>query len=177
MKFYFIIDHKHTCVLCLKISICWYLWKCRNKRRHLTWKTSERRIDLVGVNSTELLMLYMRTFYIIVTYANYVSMDYYNTWCFMKCFIVWQIKEESFLEDINNLLNSGEIPNIFSADEKGDICEKMRELDKQRDKSVQVWLFINCACTNAKIHKHHTVVKNAILACVLLHALRIISWN
>ncbi|PNF33907.1 hypothetical protein B7P43_G06493 [Cryptotermes secundus] len=48
-----------------------------------------------------------------------------------------QIKEESFLEDINNLLNLGEIPNIFSADEKEDICEKMRELDKQRDKSVQ----------------------------------------
>jgi hypothetical protein len=57
------------------------------------------------------------------------------------------------LEDINSLLNSGEIPNIFSADEKEDICEKMRELDKQRDKSVQVRLFINYACTNAKISK------------------------
>ncbi|KAJ9589380.1 hypothetical protein L9F63_017432, partial [Diploptera punctata] len=48
-----------------------------------------------------------------------------------------QIKEELFLEDINNLLNSGEVPNIFAADEKGDICEKMRQYDKQRDKSVQ----------------------------------------
>ncbi|XP_069698472.1 dynein axonemal heavy chain 7 [Periplaneta americana] len=48
-----------------------------------------------------------------------------------------QIKEESFLEDINNLLNSGEVPNIFAADEKGDICEKMRQIDKQRDKSAQ----------------------------------------
>lgn len=48
-----------------------------------------------------------------------------------------QIKEESFLEDISNLLNSGEVPNLFAADEKADICEKMRQIDRQRDKSVQ----------------------------------------
>lgn len=29
-----------------------------------------------------------------------------------------QIVRESFLEDINNLLNSGEIPNLFAPDEK-----------------------------------------------------------
>jgi dynein heavy chain len=95
----------------------------------------------------------------------------------MKCFTVWQIKEESFLEDINNLLNSGEIPNIFSADEKGDICENMRELDKQQDKSVQVRLFLNFTCTNMKINKHLTDMKNAMLACVLMHAHRIISLS
>nr|CAD7400376.1 unnamed protein product [Timema cristinae] len=48
-----------------------------------------------------------------------------------------QIKEEMFLEDINNLLNSGEVPNLFPADEKADICEKMRVIDRQRDKTVQ----------------------------------------
>jgi dynein heavy chain len=32
---------------------------------------------------------------------------------------------ESFLEDINNLLNSGEIPNLFPADEKTTICEEI----------------------------------------------------
>nr|CAD7400377.1 unnamed protein product [Timema cristinae] len=47
------------------------------------------------------------------------------------------IKEEMFLEDINNLLNSGEVPNLFPADEKADICEKMRVIDRQRDKTVQ----------------------------------------
>ena len=34
-----------------------------------------------------------------------------------------QIKEESFLEDIDALLNSGEVPNLFAADEKGELLE------------------------------------------------------
>ncbi|XP_052780138.1 dynein axonemal heavy chain 12-like isoform X1 [Mya arenaria] len=37
-----------------------------------------------------------------------------------------QIKEESFLEDIDSLLNSGEVPNIFAADEKSEIMESIR---------------------------------------------------
>jgi dynein heavy chain len=36
-----------------------------------------------------------------------------------------QIVKESFLEDINNLLNSGEIPNLFPPDEKISICDEM----------------------------------------------------
>ncbi|XP_046514011.1 dynein axonemal heavy chain 7 [Equus quagga] len=48
-----------------------------------------------------------------------------------------QIKRESFLEDVNNLLNAGEIPNLFAVEEKQEICEKMRQLDRQRDKTKQ----------------------------------------
>ncbi|XP_011702284.1 PREDICTED: dynein heavy chain 7, axonemal-like isoform X3 [Wasmannia auropunctata] len=48
-----------------------------------------------------------------------------------------QIKEENFLEDISNMLNSGEVPNIFVADEKADICEKMRQIDRQRERALQ----------------------------------------
>jgi hypothetical protein len=29
-----------------------------------------------------------------------------------------QIKDEAFVEDINNMLNAGEVPNMFSSDEK-----------------------------------------------------------
>ena len=34
-----------------------------------------------------------------------------------------QIKEESFLEDVDSLLNTGEVPNLFAADEKAEIME------------------------------------------------------
>ncbi|KAK7819786.1 hypothetical protein U0070_012392 [Myodes glareolus] len=37
-----------------------------------------------------------------------------------------QIKNESFLEDINNVLNSGDIPNLYNADEQDQIVNTMR---------------------------------------------------
>jgi dynein heavy chain len=52
-------------------------------------------------------------------------------------YFIFKIKDESFLEDINNLLNAGEVPNLFAADEKQEICDKMRSIDRQRDKSKQ----------------------------------------
>jgi dynein heavy chain len=45
-----------------------------------------------------------------------------------------QIKEDGFLEDINNILNTGEIPNIFPADEKADACEMVRGPAKQEER-------------------------------------------
>ncbi|XP_018647924.1 putative dynein heavy chain [Schistosoma mansoni] len=48
-----------------------------------------------------------------------------------------QIKQESFLEDINNLLNAGEVPNLYANDEKMELCEKIRQIDKARDRSKQ----------------------------------------
>lgn len=45
---------------------------------------------------------------------------------------------EGMVEDINNLLNSGEVPNLFAVDEKIELCDKVRLIDKQRDKSLQV---------------------------------------
>uniref|UniRef100_A0AAV2K0N3 EF-hand domain-containing protein n=1 Tax=Knipowitschia caucasica TaxID=637954 RepID=A0AAV2K0N3_KNICA len=48
-----------------------------------------------------------------------------------------QIKMESFLEDIGNLLNTGEVPNLFAVDEKQEICERMRMLDRQRGRDKQ----------------------------------------
>uniref|UniRef100_A0A8C1HSU8 Dynein axonemal heavy chain 7 n=1 Tax=Cyprinus carpio carpio TaxID=630221 RepID=A0A8C1HSU8_CYPCA len=48
-----------------------------------------------------------------------------------------QIKLESFLEDVSNLLNTGEVPNLFAVDEKQEICERMRVLDRQRERDKQ----------------------------------------
>ena len=55
--------------------------------------------------------------------------------------VVSQIKQESFLEDINNLLNAGEVPNLFPTDEKAEICEKMRQLDRygQQRGDIAAW--------------------------------------
>eukprot|EP00003_Mantamonas_plastica_P009854 TRINITY_DN1922_c0_g1_i3.p1 TRINITY_DN1922_c0_g1~~TRINITY_DN1922_c0_g1_i3.p1 ORF type:complete len:2408 (+),score=832.24 TRINITY_DN1922_c0_g1_i3:887-8110(+) len=36
-----------------------------------------------------------------------------------------QFKHDTFLEDVNNILNTGEIPNLFPADEKAEIVETM----------------------------------------------------
>jgi dynein heavy chain len=41
------------------------------------------------------------------------------------------------MEDINNILYSGEVPNLFAIDEKLEIIENMRNLEKQLDKSQQ----------------------------------------
>ena len=41
-----------------------------------------------------------------------------------------QIKNETFVEDINNMLNSGEVPNIFPSDEKVGIAESVRPFAK-----------------------------------------------
>jgi len=34
-------------------------------------------------------------------------------------------------------LNAGEVPNLFPNDEKAEICEKMRAIDRQKDRSLQ----------------------------------------
>ncbi|KAJ3371981.1 Dynein heavy chain 7, axonemal [Kappamyces sp. JEL0680] len=38
-----------------------------------------------------------------------------------------QIQQESFLEDINNILNAGEVPNLFANDEKAEMFELIRQ--------------------------------------------------
>ena len=37
-----------------------------------------------------------------------------------------EIKDEGFVEDINNLLNTAEVPNLFPPEEKGEIIELVR---------------------------------------------------
>ncbi|KAG3118423.1 Dynein heavy chain 6, axonemal [Phytophthora idaei] len=57
-----------------------------------------------------------------------------------------QIVEESFLEDINNVLNSGEVPNLFPQDEMDRIIADMRpivkamEISETRDNCVSTFI-------------------------------------
>ncbi|XP_040829844.1 dynein heavy chain 3, axonemal isoform X1 [Ochotona curzoniae] len=49
-----------------------------------------------------------------------------------------QIKDESFVEDINMLLNTGDVPNIFPADEKADIVEKMQTAARTEGQKMEI---------------------------------------
>lgn len=40
--------------------------------------------------------------------------------------LILQIKSESFLEDINNILNSGDVPNLYATDEQERILTAMK---------------------------------------------------
>jgi dynein heavy chain len=61
---------------------------------------------------------------------------------------------ENFLEDINNLLNTGEIPNLFPKDEKDAICDEVSDkankagMGANRD-SVYAYFVKEC---RAKLH-------------------------
>ncbi|XP_041362756.1 dynein heavy chain 3, axonemal-like isoform X2 [Gigantopelta aegis] len=47
-----------------------------------------------------------------------------------------QIKDESFMEDISMILNTGDVPNIFPSDEKAEIIEKMQVVARNEGKKM-----------------------------------------
>ena len=61
-----------------------------------------------------------------------------------------QIKMESFVEDINNLLNTAEVPNLFASDEKATLGERVRPRAKQLGKALNTpaesWAFFIEQC-------------------------------
>ncbi|XP_015730362.1 dynein heavy chain 12, axonemal isoform X1 [Coturnix japonica] len=68
-----------------------------------------------------------------------------------------QIKEESFLEDVDSLLNTGEVPNLFAADEKQEIAEGVRAAAEAGSKHEELSplalfaFFVNCCKENLHI--------------------------
>ena len=66
-----------------------------------------------------------------------------------------QIVKESFLEDINNLLNSGEVPNLFPVDEKATICDELgpraRENGKGESRDMILSYFVQLCRENLHI--------------------------
>ena len=66
-----------------------------------------------------------------------------------------QIKDEAFIEDINNLLNAGEIPNAFPTDEKAQVLEMVRkdatkEIGEDATQS-ELWAYFVSRCRR-KLH-------------------------
>ncbi|XP_058823709.1 dynein axonemal heavy chain 3 [Topomyia yanbarensis] len=47
-----------------------------------------------------------------------------------------QAKDEAFVEDINSLLNTADIPNLFQTDEKAVILEQMQTIARQTNKPI-----------------------------------------
>lgn len=59
-------------------------------------------------------------------------------------FRLLQIKEECFLEDINNILQSGEVPNLYAKDEVPQVLDGIRKPAKQAgvDETAEaLWAF------------------------------------
>lgn len=55
-----------------------------------------------------------------------------------------QIKEECFLEDINNVLQSGEVPNLYGKDEIGQVLDGVRKAAKKAgvdENTEALWAF------------------------------------
>ncbi|KAK9888346.1 hypothetical protein WA026_000601 [Henosepilachna vigintioctopunctata] len=47
-----------------------------------------------------------------------------------------QISDELFIEDINTVLNTADVPNLYAPDEKGEILEKMQAAAKDSPKKI-----------------------------------------
>lgn len=66
-----------------------------------------------------------------------------------------QIVDEGFVEDINNLLNSGEVPNMYPSDEKAQIMESARDKSSKAglmlETMADVWKFF-VDKTKANLH-------------------------
>ena len=53
-----------------------------------------------------------------------------------------QIKEEAFLEDVNMLLNTGDIPNLYENEERLEIIEKVRNISCSHQLCFPITLII-----------------------------------
>ncbi len=66
-----------------------------------------------------------------------------------------QLKQEAFLEDINNILSSGQVPNLFVKDEKNEVLEAMRAIAKKNnlpDSVDELWdLFVDRVRTHLHV--------------------------
>ena len=68
-----------------------------------------------------------------------------------------QIKDESFLEDVSMILTTGEVPNLFPADEKAEILERVQHTAREEGRELGETSFANLYnifMTNVKSNLH-----------------------
>ena len=68
-----------------------------------------------------------------------------------------QIKDESFLEDVSMILTTGEVPNLFPADEKAEILERVQNTAREEGRELGETSFANLYnifMTNVKNNLH-----------------------
>jgi hypothetical protein len=59
----------------------------------------------------------------------------YSHWNF---FCLQSLQAIVYWDDLNQLIRVGDVPNLYSTEEKSEIIENMRNIDQTRDKSLQV---------------------------------------
>ncbi|XP_072168572.1 dynein axonemal heavy chain 3-like [Diadema setosum] len=69
-----------------------------------------------------------------------------------------QIKDESFVEDINMILNTGDVPNLYAADEKAEIIEKMQTVARNEGKKIEATPMAMYNYFIERVRKHLHVV-------------------
>ena len=75
----------------------------------------------------------------------------------MFLFTDLQIKDESFLEDVSMILTTGEVPNLFPADEKAEILERVQNTAREEGRELGETSFANLYnifMTNVKNNLH-----------------------
>ena len=68
-----------------------------------------------------------------------------------------QIKDESFLEDVSMILTTGEVPNLFAADEKAEILDRVQHTAREEGRELGETSFANLYnifMTNVKSNLH-----------------------
>lgn len=79
-----------------------------------------------------------------------------------------QIKDESFVEDINMLLNTGDVPNIFAADEKAEIVEKMQSAARVENRRIEATPLAMYSFFIERVKKNLHIVLGLYTMCCFL---------
>jgi P-loop containing dynein motor region D4 len=83
-----------------------------------------------------------------------------------------QIKQEAFVEDLNTLLNTGEVPNLFPYDERAAITEAVRpaavKASCPAESSADLWnFFVDRTKANLHIVLAFSPVGDAFRCCTI----------